>query len=1253
MARRGMRGLWLALAVAAGFFLLLAVAAWGFSRSDTFRSWLVTELKAQVHQATGARLELSSLGGSLLFDAQAQGVALVKDGRRLLSVERLELSYNPLALLGGRVKINSLVAVRPVVDLPWDFPAGQGGAGLAVTLSHLSVTGGSLSAGGGLGPLQNAREVELTGRFSLDQRGLKARVRVERARLGLEGMERPLTLKLAARLDGERLRVESLQLSDGASRVKLEGRASLKEPYRLKARLSAPHLETAALPFAWPFPEKPEGPMALELTLEGPWRRLKVAGALKQEAQTVPFQGWLALDGGAMELTGRLQGVRLASWGLPVPAAVEGGWRLASRIWPGMQGSQATLALDLSRASCQGISAGPVKLEARLADDALLINSLALTAGWGRLAGQGRLTLPAGEQPLRLEGSLAFNGLKPPRALAGELPPWLTQAVLNGRASAAGTLQELSLEVQLEPSQVAQGLEITSLAASGGRKQGAWRVERLELQAPLASLEARGWAQPGAASLSFKLGVPDIAALSQALSEAEIAPPVILSGSLEAQGQISGPWERPGLKVRLSARHLLSRHVLARQVRMEADLKGLGGSPQGWVSMAAEGWISGEIFLERVAVRAEFDGGGGNVVLQAQGPETGLALRLDSRDLLSLPLKAKLSKAWIRRGLLGRWEQQGSAQVLLGREEVRIKSLELKQGSERMSLEADFRPAGNEVSARLKLQDILLSRLLGQRPNLPAGARLEGSAKVEGLLNQPRLEINGRIRGLEWPGMEPTRVEFRGNYDNDLLRIAGRVYYGQREVMDLEGRAGLTISLRPPVWETTAEGIRLKASARELPLALAAPLIPVLDRVQGRARLDLEVDGSFDRPNLRGRLQVSGGKFIVATSGQIVDHIELDLALEGARLVVNQARALSDGELRISGQLTLPLGGPGGLDLHLTSSNLLVLLGTMGQLDASAEVRLGGDFSRPVLTGRVDVSDIVVRYGLAEPAGMADVVVLKPGHKPPPLEKKAKRFKLPPRLDGLKVDLTAALGNPTRVNLDDGWLDATGGVHLTKQPGQPLIFNGAVFIRKGRMIIAGKRFEVLEGKMDFQGKQQPDPALSAEVRLQMGSTTVFVSVAGTAQDPSVNLSSLPPMSQADILSSIIFGRPAAELSKGQSKELSAQALALLGQVGRKEMSKIFGPDLSPDVVTVYNTPSAGPSLEAGKYLSEDLYLRYRQNLGPYGGQNVGLEYRFSRYFSVESTVGNTRDNGVDLIFTRDFDFSFERPAKPDEKTPRK
>lgn len=155
--------------------LILAVlltAAWAVGRSEAFRTWLVGQIQTQVAQATGGQLHMGPLEGNLLFGAQANNLSFTHQGRQILGVERLELSYNLLSILGGRLRISSITLVRPRLSLPLpQLPEQQGGAGLALSIKELNVSQGSLEPGGELGALQGVSQIDLSGRLVLDARG--------------------------------------------------------------------------------------------------------------------------------------------------------------------------------------------------------------------------------------------------------------------------------------------------------------------------------------------------------------------------------------------------------------------------------------------------------------------------------------------------------------------------------------------------------------------------------------------------------------------------------------------------------------------------------------------------------------------------------------------------------------------------------------------------------------------------------------------------------------------------------------------------------------------------------------------------------------------------------------------------------------------------------------------------------------------------------------------------------------------------
>ena len=378
---------------------------------------------------------------------------------------------------------------------------------------------------------------------------------------------------------------------------------------------------------------------------------------------------------------------------------------------------------------------------------------------------------------------------------------------------------------------------------------------------------------------------------------------------------------------------------------------------------------------------------------------------------------------------------------------------------------------------------------------------------------------------------------------------------------------------------------------------------------------------------------------MVDSTGQIFKGLNAGVSLAGRKVSIDHFSLKSKGELKLAGQAILPgRDRPGLLDLRLTGKDFMVLLGNYGEADLETDITLDGDFKHPRLKGTVRPERVRLSILERPSDDLDEVVILKPGQKPPPILKDAAPGEFNPQgfLGRSLIDLNLDLSQGLKLKAKQGWLEVSGGAALRKQPFLPMHYLDKIILKQGLVMLSGKRLTINGGSVDFGDKTVPDPSLNMEATYSANSATIFITVAGTAQKPNLQLTSQPPMSRTDILSTIIFGKPANSLSSDQNDRFQGAALALLGQQGVNLMRKFMGDTLTPDVVTVHNQDSGSSALEAGKYLSPDLYLRYRQDLGEDGGRNVGLEYRLKPWISLESQVGTTRDTGMDVIFNFDF-----------------
>ena len=107
--------------------LFLAAVVLGFTQTKIFRSYLRTKLVEVVANDLHGELALSSLEGNLITGFRVENVVLRRDGEPVVTVERLEVKYDPLGFLAKSVAVSHLVLIKPVIHLTrsisgeWNF----------------------------------------------------------------------------------------------------------------------------------------------------------------------------------------------------------------------------------------------------------------------------------------------------------------------------------------------------------------------------------------------------------------------------------------------------------------------------------------------------------------------------------------------------------------------------------------------------------------------------------------------------------------------------------------------------------------------------------------------------------------------------------------------------------------------------------------------------------------------------------------------------------------------------------------------------------------------------------------------------------------------------------------------------------------------------------------------------------------------------------------------------------------------------
>jgi translocation and assembly module TamB len=306
----------------------------------------------------------------------------------------------------------------------------------------------------------------------------------------------------------------------------------------------------------------------------------------------------------------------------------------------------------------------------------------------------------------------------------------------------------------------------------------------------------------------------------------------------------------------------------------------------------------------------------------------------------------------------------------------------------------------------------------------------------------------------------------------------------------------------------------------------------------------------------------------------------------------------------------------------------------------NGNLTLTGPWSAPMLKGHLLLPRATFRPGFFQAEKHGDITLVARQATPQP---KGKEVQSPANLTfykDLQMDLT--LEAPGGVWLRDKRLNVelAGRLPTLTRPGQPAYAAGVVNTLKGTYELQGKNFKVQRGVIRLPGSPREEATLEGQAIHEMDGLTLILNATGAASKPQVRLESIPPLPPSDLLSYLVFSRPARSLTREEYVTVGQQAVGVLGGITAEKIKELLGKDfpLVGDVTLRGSQAEGRRAVGVAKPLTKDLTVSFERKFDPLYRDNteqVLLEYRFNRYLGVESQMGR-RNTGADVLFNLDF-----------------
>jgi translocation and assembly module TamB len=475
---------------------------------------------------------------------------------------------------------------------------------------------------------------------------------------------------------------------------------------------------------------------------------------------------------------------------------------------------------------------------------------------------------------------------------------------------------------------------------------------------------------------------------------------------------------------------------------------------------------------------------------------------------------------------------------------------------------------------------------------------------------------------------------------NGPLNVTGTAQQeeaGWRLNTNAAGPAGTQATIAGVVGTDGTLNIDINGNA---PLGLSAPF--TAPRIlQGQATFDLSVNGPPQLGSVTGTIRTSDASLSAPNLRIALQNIAASIDIGNNRAQVDlSADSVEGGQITVGGAVILT--GSMTADLQIALNNLVLIDPSLYRTSLNGNLRFAGPLSGGArIEGQIDVGETSVTVPSTGLTSIGDIPQID--FIGAPAEVIATRLKA--GLNGADAGFYATetssgpgyamnvrINAPNRIFVRGRGLDAElGGSLLLTGTTNRMISAGRFDLIRGRLDILGKRFDLTEGAVQFQGDLVPYLRFVTATTTQTGEVRIIIE--GPATSPEVSFESTPASPQDEVLAQLLFGRNISEISAFQALQLANAVATLAGRGGAGVISNLragFGLD-DLDVTT---TDDGATAVRAGKYISDNVYTDV--TAASDGSADISINLDISKSLTAKGTVGSDGNTGIGIFFEKDY-----------------
>lgn len=428
----------------------------------------------------------------------------------------------------------------------------------------------------------------------------------------------------------------------------------------------------------------------------------------------------------------------------------------------------------------------------------------------------------------------------------------------------------------------------------------------------------------------------------------------------------------------------------------------------------------------------------------------------------------------------------------------------------------------------------------------------------------------------------------------------------------------------------------------ELNLHLLHIFLPYLEDLSGKLTLRGKVAGTYLRPELFGEANLMDGFVKLKGLSHPIERVQSKIEFSQTKMIIQQIKGqFAEGNVTGSGFVQIMNAGstpdqrtsliPVQLQINVADMKLNVPDQIKTQGDAA--LTISGQTMPYLLSG-----DYVVKSGLVE----------KDFTQGQNTEDVKRNFYLPQQIikkesDPLNFDIQILMDQGVIVKnpMMDG--SFRGRLNLKGSPQSPVLFGKIIFDKSSQIIFRDKAFTLQNGSVDFSNPNEISPDIYVAAFTRIAEYDVNLVAQGAAKDLNIKMTSVPPLSEPDLISLLALGITSSKLEAQGSSASQAQqtgyelGAAIFSQNPlNQKLKKRLGVNLQLSSSYDSTKNASVPKLTATRKLTEKINASVSQTGGTdENSTEMKLQYLINQNVSAIGSFENKEESTNSGLSTRE------------------